>query len=134
MGTRQRVVQCVVFLLLLRLGVLNKIAKLIALAQNAVACAQEFQVNACKSPIPFLKEQCAFWKICMDSDASHIAKTKVIARLLAELLGELVEGFFDRLSLKTCVSAELVILLQNYIFSQIFFSFIFVFRNWRNRS
>ena len=47
----------------------------------------------------------------MESNASHIAKTKVIVCLAAELLSELVEGFFGRLSLKTCVSAELVILL-----------------------
>ena len=36
----------------------------------------------------------------MNSDASHIAKTKVIVRLAVELLSELVEGFFGHLSLK----------------------------------
>jgi hypothetical protein len=40
----------------------------------------------------------------MDSDASQIIKTRVIVRLVADLLGELVEGFFGQLSFKTCVS------------------------------
>jgi len=40
----------------------------------------------------------------MDSNASNITKSRVIVRLVAELLSEFVEGFFGRLSLKTCVS------------------------------
>jgi len=92
-----------------KLGILIKI---IVIAQDAAACAQEFHANTCVSPIPFLKEQCTLWKICMNSDASHIAKTKVIVCLVAELLSELVEGFFGRLSWKTCVSLKLVELLQ----------------------
>ncbi len=35
--------------------------------------------------------------------ASRVAKTRVVVRLVAELLSELVEGFFGRLSVKTCV-------------------------------
>ncbi len=80
--------------------------KPVAIVQDAAACAREFHANACTSPIPFLKEQCKDWKVCMDSDASHILKTRVIARLLVELLSESVEGFFGRLSLKTCVSVD----------------------------
>ena len=83
-----------------KLGILIKIAKFIVIAQNAAACTQEFHANACVSPIPFLKEQCTLWKICMNSNTSHIAKTKVIVRLAVELLSELVEGFFGCLSLK----------------------------------
>jgi hypothetical protein len=89
---------------LLRNTVLN--FKPVAIAQDAAACAQEFHANACTSPIPFLKEQCHGWKVCMESDASHVTKTKVVVRLLAELLSESVEGFFGRLSFKTCVSTD----------------------------
>ena len=78
----------------------------IAIVQGAAACAQEFHANACASSVPFLKQQCDLWKVCMDSDASRVARTRVIVRLVAELLSELVEGFFGRLSVKTCVSAE----------------------------
>ncbi len=76
----------------------------IAIAQSAAACAKEFHANACTSSVPFLKGQCDLWKVCMDSGASQVAKTRVVVRLVAELLSELVEGFFGRLSVKTCVS------------------------------
>ena len=76
----------------------------VAIAQDAAACAQEFHANACATPIPFLKEQCGLWRVCMDSNASNIMKSRIIVRLVAELLSEFVEGFFGQLSLKTCVS------------------------------
>ncbi len=57
------------------------------------------------SPIPYLKEQCYIWKLCMDSIASGVKKTVIIVRLV-ELLGEFFEGFFGRLSYKTCVSEQ----------------------------
>jgi hypothetical protein len=76
---------------------------LIALSQDVAACAEEFHANACLSPIPYLKEQCLLWKLCMDADASSIKKTVIIVRLFAELLSEFVEGFFGCLSYKTCV-------------------------------
>lgn len=76
---------------------------LIVLSQDVAACAEEFHANACLFPIPYLKEQCAIWKLCMDADALSIKKTIIIVRLVAELLSEFVEGFFGRLSYKTCV-------------------------------
>jgi hypothetical protein len=48
----------------------------------------------------------------MDSNASHITKSRIIVRLVAELLSEFVEGFFGRLSFKTCVSANSLTLLS----------------------
>jgi hypothetical protein len=103
------------------------------MAQDAAACAQEFHANACAFPIPFLKEQCGLWRVCMDSDASHILKSRIVVRLVAELLSEFVEGFFGRLSFKTCVSATSLNLLNIYVnVFQIFFSVVFVFRNWGN--
>lgn len=99
----------------IKIGVLIKNCKLIVIAQDAAGCAQEFHANACESPIPFLKEQCTLWNICMNSDASHVAKTKVVARLVAELLSELVEGFFGRLSWKSCVSLKLVEYFSDYM-------------------
>lgn len=77
---------------------------LVVAAQEAAICAQEFRANRCASPIPFLKPQCDLWKVCMDPATSHVAKTTIVVRLVAELLSELVEGFFGRLSFKTCVS------------------------------
>jgi hypothetical protein len=78
--------------------------KPVVISQEAAACAKEFHANACESPIPYLKEQCGLWKVCMESDPSHIIKTRVIVRLVSEVLSEFVEGFFGRLSFKTCVS------------------------------
>ena len=40
----------------------------------------------------------------MGSNASGIKRTAIIVRIVAELLSEFVEGFFGRLSYKTCVS------------------------------
>ncbi len=105
MGTRARVVWWVVFLLF-DLFCLIKNYKPVAISQEAASCAQEFDANACASPIPYLKEQCGLWKVCMESDASHVMKTRVIVRLVSEVLSEFVEGFFGRLSLKTCVSVD----------------------------
>lgn len=74
----------------------------------------------------------------MDSDASHITKSKIIVRLVADLLSEFVEGFFGRLSYKTCVSAASLNLppsldIYSNVF-QIFFSVIFVFRSFGSQS
>ena len=76
----------------------------LVILHNAALCANEFHANACSSPIPFLTEQCYLWKLCMDANASGIKRTVIIVHLVAELLSEFVEGFFGRLSYKTCVS------------------------------
>jgi hypothetical protein len=66
----------------------------------------------------------------MDSNASGIKRTVIIVRIVAELLSEFVEGFFGRLSYKTCVSVISIKIVFIYqLLLQIFFSIIFVFRN-----
>lgn len=73
-------------------------------AQDIRHCAQEYQSNSCDRPIPFLKAQCLAWETCMHKDPTHVIKSKVLFRLLGELLSDFFEGFLGRMSPKTCVS------------------------------
>ena len=68
----------------------------------------------------------------MDPGALSINKTVIIVRFVAELLSEFLEGFFGRLSYKTCVSGSFLTKIWLAAYKhllQIFFCIMFVFRN-----
>lgn len=63
-------------------------------------CAREYTDNQCDSvKIQGTAVLCLNWKQCMEADASLVLRSKVIARLLADL----VEDFFGHLSNRTLV-------------------------------
>lgn len=69
--------------------------------QEIKACASLYTDNFCaEKPSPIIMLQCHEWKACMERDASIVARTK----LLAELIGEVINGFMEPISWRTLVS------------------------------
>jgi hypothetical protein len=55
--------------------------------------------NNCDNPPPVLVSQCHEWQSCMERDASLVGQT----RLLAELIGEVINGFMEPITWRTLV-------------------------------
>lgn len=69
--------------------------------QEIATCAHLYKQNLCaESPIPAMLSQCSAWETCMNRDPSVIGRAKVSAELLAEV----VNGFVEPISWKTLVS------------------------------
>lgn len=77
--------------------------------QEVTTCAQLYKQNLCDTnPIPAMIHQCANWETCMHRDPSVVGRAKVGAEMLAEV----VNGFVEPISWKTLVS-RLVYLCTN---------------------
>jgi hypothetical protein len=72
------------------------------IAQEISACAAHYRANACASgSVPAMAAQCAAWEQCMARDPSRVGR----ARVGAELVAEVVNGFVEPISWKTLVRA-----------------------------
>lgn len=65
-------------------------------------CREAWTLNHCADPAhraPILAGQCAEWQACMARDPTFVGR----ARVLAEMLGEVVNGFVEPISWKTLI-------------------------------
>lgn len=70
------------------------------IVQEIAMCALQYKNNLCASnPIPALAQQCASWATCMNRDPTIVGRAKVGAELIAEV----VNGFVEPISWKTLV-------------------------------
>ncbi|THU87759.1 hypothetical protein K435DRAFT_969766 [Dendrothele bispora CBS 962.96] len=67
------------------------------IVQEIARCALEYKNNACDTPIPAIITQCGNWETCMNRDPTKLGR----ARVGAELLAEVVNGFVEPISWKT---------------------------------
>lgn len=64
----------------------------------------QFKTNLCTTnPIPAMAHQCGLWETCMNRDPTKVGR----ARVGAELIAEVVNGFVEPISWKTLVRARL---------------------------
>jgi len=70
------------------------------MVQEIALCALQYKNNLCaSSPIPAMAQQCGIWETCMQRDPTIIGRAKVSAELIAEV----VNGFVEPISWKTLV-------------------------------
>ena len=63
-------------------------------------CATQHRNNLCATnPIPAMVQQCANWESCMNRDPTVVGRAKVGAELIAEV----INGFVEPISWKTLV-------------------------------
>ncbi|KAG0703049.1 Di-sulfide bridge nucleocytoplasmic transport domain-containing protein [Suillus ampliporus] len=68
------------------------------IVQEIGMCATQYRNNLCEgNPVPAMIQQCASWKTCMDRDPTTVGH----ARVGAELIAEVVNGFVEPISWKT---------------------------------
>ncbi|KDR84743.1 hypothetical protein GALMADRAFT_217803 [Galerina marginata CBS 339.88] len=69
--------------------------------QEISMCALQFKNNRCAgdNPIPAMMQQCANWEACMNRDPTVVGRAKVGAELIAEV----INGFVEPISWKTLV-------------------------------
>jgi len=68
--------------------------------QEISMCQTQFNNNLCGvNPIPAMVQQCANWESCMNRDPSTVGRAKVGAELIAEV----VNGFVEPISWKTLI-------------------------------
>lgn len=70
-------------------------------------CATQYKTNCGTHTVPAMSHQCGVWESCMNRDPSIVGRAKVGAELIAEV----VNGFVEPISWKTLVSAVLPFLL-----------------------
>ena len=81
------------------------IKSLVDIIQEISMCQTQFKNNLCDvNPIPAMVQQCANWESCMNRDPSTVGR----ARVGAELIAEVVNGFVEPISWKTlvCIKQE----------------------------
>ncbi|KAF9014919.1 Di-sulfide bridge nucleocytoplasmic transport domain-containing protein [Cyathus striatus] len=70
------------------------------IVQEIAMCALQYKNNQCATnAIPAMTQQCANWEACMNRDPSVIGR----ARVGAELIAEVVNGFVEPISWKTLI-------------------------------
>jgi len=70
------------------------------IVQDIAMCASQYKSNLCASnPIPAMIHQCATWETCMNRDPTIVGRAKVGAEMIAEV----VNGFVEPISWKTLV-------------------------------
>jgi hypothetical protein len=63
-------------------------------------CSLQYKSNLCSSnPVPAMVRQCGTWETCMQRDPTMVGRAKVGAELIAEV----VNGFIEPISWKTLV-------------------------------
>ncbi|KII86452.1 hypothetical protein PLICRDRAFT_44048 [Plicaturopsis crispa FD-325 SS-3] len=68
------------------------------IVQEIAMCSSQYRNNLCASnPIPAMIQQCANWETCMNRDPTIVGRAKVGAELIAEV----VNGFVEPISWKT---------------------------------
>ncbi|KZT68780.1 hypothetical protein DAEQUDRAFT_670702 [Daedalea quercina L-15889] len=70
------------------------------IVQEITQCALQHKANLCTTnPIPAMSHQCATWETCMNRDPTKVGR----ARVGAELIAEVVNGFVEPISWKTLI-------------------------------
>jgi len=70
------------------------------IVQEIGVCAAQYKNNYCQTnQIPAMTHQCAAWETCMNRDPTTVGR----ARIGAELIAEVVNGFVEPISWKTLV-------------------------------
>lgn len=70
------------------------------IVQEIGMCATQYRNNLCdNNPVPAMIQQCASWKTCMDRDPTMVGR----ARVGAELIADVINGFVEPISWKTLV-------------------------------
>lgn len=98
--------------------------------QEISICATQYKNNLCgTSPIPALVHQCANWETCTNRDPILVGRAKVGAELIAEV----INGFVEAISWKTLVRKTspdlhtwLNILLQIFTLTSLAFLTVFI--------
>jgi hypothetical protein len=70
------------------------------IVQDIAMCALQYKNNLCDNPLPAMAHQCALWATCMSRDPTIVGRAKVGAEMIAEV----VNGFVEPISWKTLVS------------------------------
>ncbi|KAF7319824.1 Nuclear membrane protein [Mycena kentingensis (nom. inval.)] len=65
--------------------------------QDIAMCRRHHENNLCDTPLPAMAAQCASWALCMTRDPAIVGR----ARVGAELIAEVVNGFVEPISWKT---------------------------------
>ncbi|KAJ7071590.1 Di-sulfide bridge nucleocytoplasmic transport domain-containing protein [Mycena amicta] len=65
--------------------------------QDIALCRRHHENNLCNTPLPAMAAQCAQWALCMARDPAVVGR----ARVGAELIAEVVNGFVEPISWKT---------------------------------
>lgn len=74
------------------------------IVQEIGVCASQYKTNLCETnQIPAMTQQCAVWETCMNRDPTTVGR----ARIGAELIAEVVNGFVEPISWKTLVSVPI---------------------------
>jgi hypothetical protein len=69
--------------------------------QDIAICALQFKTNLCATnAVPAMAQQCANWETCMNRDPAIVGRAKVGAEMIAEV----VNGFVEPISWKALVS------------------------------
>lgn len=77
--------------------------------QEITTCAAHFKQNLCDTtPIPAMLAQCSAWELCMSRDPRIVGR----ARVGAEMLAEVINGFVEPISWKTLVSSLLYLRMK----------------------
>jgi hypothetical protein len=75
------------------------------IVQEISNCAAHFKANLCGSkPVPAMLRQCGAWETCMNRDPTVVGRAKVGAELIAEV----INGFVEPISWKTLVSCPIL--------------------------
>lgn len=76
---------------------------LLDIVQEISNCAAHYKANLCGSnPVPAMLRQCGAWETCMNRDPTVVGRAKVGAELIAEV----INGFVEPISWKTLVSCD----------------------------
>lgn len=68
------------------------------IVQEITQCASLYNLNQCSiNPVPAMHRQCSIWETCMNRDPTKVGRAKVGAELIAEV----VNGFVEPISWKT---------------------------------
>ena len=101
----------VLFLYTLKTDVQQRLSALtLELRSEILGCAKAYVDNNCDAAtrIPMSEKACLAWEACMERDVVVVGK----ARVVAEILAEVINGFVDVISIKTMVSSPLCLLAQ----------------------
>lgn len=70
------------------------------IVQEISNCAAHYKANQCgTNPVPAMLRQCGAWETCMNRDPTVVGRAKVGAELIAEV----INGFVEPISWKTLV-------------------------------
>lgn len=73
---------------------------LVEIVQEISMCALQYKNNQCATnTIPAMERQCGEWEACMNRDPTIVGRAKVGAEMIAEV----VNGFVEPISWKTLV-------------------------------